>query len=107
MSCLLGTAFLLVALNMCGQSPASDPSAPVPSSDQSTNEANNPLTPKITVNFHDYWGAQLYGTKEGTNAFLFVASSPINSSGCRKSSATLFPQKLCRMWVEQRRVWVT
>jgi hypothetical protein len=40
------------------------------------NEANNPLTPKITVNFHDQWAPQLYDSNEYTNAFLFRGVIP-------------------------------
>lgn len=40
------------------------------------NEANNPLTPKITVNFHDQWAPQLYNSDDYTNAFLFRGVIP-------------------------------
>lgn len=40
------------------------------------NEANNPLTPKITTNFHDQWAPSLYGTHDSTNAFLFRGVVP-------------------------------
>ncbi len=41
-----------------------------------TNQANNPLTPKITINFQDQWGASLYGVDGGSNVFLFRGVIP-------------------------------
>lgn len=45
-------------------------------SSEQANEANNPLTPKITVNFQDQWAPQLYDSAEDTNAFLFRGLIP-------------------------------
>jgi hypothetical protein len=50
------------------------------SSDQA-NEANNPLTPKITVNFHDQWAPELYDSDEKTNALLFRGVIPHRLGG--------------------------
>jgi len=40
------------------------------------NDANNPLTPKITLNIHDQWEPSLYGTDDHTNAVLFRGVIP-------------------------------
>jgi hypothetical protein len=46
-----------------------------PSTDQ-MNEANNPLTPKLTVNVQNYWAPRLYGTDAHTNTFLLRGVMP-------------------------------
>jgi len=51
-----------------------------PSTDQ-MNEANNPLTPKITVNIQDYWAPSLYGTDDDTNSFLLRGVIPHDIGG--------------------------
>jgi len=45
-------------------------------SSEQANEANNPLTPKITINFQDQWAPELYDSSEDTNAFLFRGLIP-------------------------------
>jgi len=40
------------------------------------NEANSPLTPKITVDFQDQWAPTLYDTNANTNAFLLRGVMP-------------------------------
>lgn len=45
-------------------------------SNEQANEANNPLTPKITINFQDQWASELYDSDEDTNAFLFRGLIP-------------------------------
>jgi hypothetical protein len=60
-----------VFLTVCGSAFAQ--TAPASSE---ANEANNPLTPKITVNFHDQWAPQLYDSNDYTNAFLFRGVIP-------------------------------
>jgi hypothetical protein len=41
------------------------------------NEANNPLTPKITINFQDYYDPSLYGLPgRDANQFLFRGLIP-------------------------------
>ena len=50
-------------------------------STQQTNEANNPLTPKITVNLQDQWAPELYDSDEDTNAFLVRGLLPHRLGG--------------------------
>jgi hypothetical protein len=64
---LLSTLAALVAV---GTAAAQQPSA------EDLNAANNPLTPKITINFHDQWGPTLYDLDQGSNAFLFRGLVP-------------------------------
>lgn len=45
------------------------------------NAANNPLTPKITVNIQDQWAPELYDLDEGSNAFLFRGVVPNKLGG--------------------------
>jgi hypothetical protein len=40
------------------------------------NEANNPLTPKITINFQDQWAPELYDSDDDTNALLLRGVIP-------------------------------
>lgn len=42
----------------------------------SQNDANNPLTPKITINFQDYYIPRLEGLDEDANQFLFRGLVP-------------------------------
>lgn len=51
-----------------------------PSADD-VNAANNPLTPKITVNFHDQAAPDLYDLDQGSNAFLFRGVVPHKLGG--------------------------
>ncbi len=55
--------------------PLSIPAQEHSQSDQA-NEANNPLTPKITINFQDQWAPELFGSDEETNAFLLRGLLP-------------------------------
>jgi len=48
---------------------------------EDVNAANNPLTPKITINFHDQWAPELYDVGEGSNAFLFRGVVPHKLGG--------------------------
>lgn len=42
------------------------------------NEANNPLTPKLTINFHDYYAPSLYGAADrSANQFLLRGLIPL------------------------------
>jgi hypothetical protein len=45
------------------------------------NAANNPLTPKITMNFHDQAAPDLYALDPGSNAFLFRGVVPNKLAG--------------------------
>lgn len=45
------------------------------------NAANNPLTPKITINFHDQAAPELYDLDQGSNAFLFRGVVPHKLGG--------------------------
>lgn len=45
------------------------------------NEANNPLTPKITINFQDQWATELYESDDDTNAFLLRGLIPHRLGG--------------------------
>lgn len=47
------------------------------------NEANNPLTPKITINFQDYYTSSFYGLpgKPDANSFLFRGLIPSKLGG--------------------------
>ena len=47
-----------------------------PEGAEATKEANNPLTPKITINFQDQWAPSLYDIDRGGNAFLFRGVIP-------------------------------
>ena len=44
-------------------------------------EANNPLTPKITVNFQDQWAARLYDSDDDLNSFLLRSTIPHKLGG--------------------------
>lgn len=48
---------------------------------QNVNEANNPLTPKITVNLHDQAEPQLYDLPQGANIFLLRGLMPHKVGG--------------------------
>src|SRR5690349_8745401 len=48
---------------------------------EDVNAANNPLTPKITINFHDQWAPELYDVDEASNAFLFRGVVPHKLGG--------------------------
>jgi hypothetical protein len=51
-------------------------------STEDMNAANNPLTPKITVNFHDYWAPTLSDVDDAyTNSFLFRGLVPHKLGG--------------------------
>jgi hypothetical protein len=50
-------------------------------SQSDTNAANNPLTPKITVNFHDQAAPYLYDLSPGSNAFLLRGLIPHKVGG--------------------------
>ena len=50
-------------------------------SSNQANEANNPLTPKITVNFHDQYAPELYDSDADTNAFLLRGLIPHKLGG--------------------------
>jgi len=49
--------------------------AQAPSGD-TVNEANNPLTPKVTLNLHDQWAPRLYDSDEYANAFMLRGVLP-------------------------------
>jgi hypothetical protein len=55
---------------------SSAPASQAPSTVEQVNEANNPLTPKITVNFQDQWAPEIYGTDQQSNAFLLRGVLP-------------------------------
>jgi len=59
---------------------ASARNAHAQTSTEDVNAANNPLTPKITVNFHDQWAPDLYDL-EASNAFLFRGVIPHKLGG--------------------------
>lgn len=69
---------LALALAATMTSPAFGQAIP-PSSE--ANDANNPLTPKITINFQDQWAPQLYNSNDSTNAFLFRGLIPSGAFG--------------------------
>lgn len=50
-------------------------------SHEQVNEANNPLTPKITINFHDQWAPRLYDSDDYTNSFLLRGVIPHKTFG--------------------------
>lgn len=54
--------------------------AQAPSGEQ-VNEANNPLTPKITINFHDQWAPKLYQSDDYTNSLLLRGVIPHRLGG--------------------------
>lgn len=64
-------SFLLIATSAMAQKADSS----------SVNEANNPLTPKITVNFQDQAAPQLYDLGQGSNAFLLRGVLPHKLGG--------------------------
>jgi len=45
------------------------------------NAANNPLTPKVTINLHDYWAPKLYDSDDYTNQFLLRGLIPHRLGG--------------------------
>ena len=45
------------------------------------NAANNPLTPKISINLHDQWAPELYDLDEPSNAFLLRGPIPHKPGG--------------------------
>jgi hypothetical protein len=56
--------------------------APAFSQEQDVNAANNPLTPKITINFHDYYIPQINGVPDRTsNQFLLRGLVPSDLGG--------------------------
>lgn len=49
---------------------------------QAINDANNPLTPKITINFHNYYTNEIYGLPDRhANQFLLRGLVPANVPG--------------------------
>jgi hypothetical protein len=66
-----GLPFLIVAGGVLAQKPSST----------DVNSANNPLTPKITINFHDQAGPELYDLSPGSNAFLLRGLIPHKLGG--------------------------
>lgn len=49
---------------------------------QAVNDANNPLTPKITINFHNYYVPEIYGLSDRhSNQFLLRGLVPANVGG--------------------------
>src|SRR5690606_20393250 len=49
---------------------------------QAVNDANNPLTPKITINFHNYYVPEIYGLSgRHSNQFLLRGLVPANVGG--------------------------
>lgn len=61
----------LLPLAALGQTPSS----------ADVNAANNPLTPKITLNFHDLWAPSLYDSDDYTNQFLLRGLIPHKLGG--------------------------
>lgn len=45
-------------------------------SGEAVNEANNPLTPKVTLNLHDQWAPRLYDSDDYTNALMLRGVLP-------------------------------
>lgn len=73
----LNVAAVITVTVLAGDLPAS---AQQPSS-ADTNAANNPLTPKITINFHDQVAPELYDLDQASNAFLFRGVVPHKLGG--------------------------
>lgn len=65
----------LVAVMLPAMVRAQQPSA------EDVNAANNPLTPKITINFHDQAAPELYDLDQGSNALLFRGLIPHKLGG--------------------------
>jgi hypothetical protein len=68
---------LVVGAIANAQSPAT---GGAPSTSQ-MNDANNPLTPSITLNAQDQWAPDLYGTDAGSNAVLLRTARPQKIGG--------------------------
>ena len=83
----LNVAAVITVTVLAGDLPAS---AQQPSS-ADTNAANNPLTPKITINFHDQVAPELYDLDQASNAFLFRGVVLTSLAECRNSFDTLCP----------------
>jgi hypothetical protein len=66
-------ALAFVALTVCR--PASAQSG------DDVTAANNPLTPKITFNFHNLWAPELYDLDQGSNTFLLRGVIPHKLGG--------------------------
>ena len=60
---------------MCRAAAAQQPSA------QDVNAANNPLTPTLTFNAHDFWAPDLYDVEPGSNSFLLRGVVPHKVGG--------------------------
>jgi hypothetical protein len=73
------TAKVLIA-SLIASTAAATGTAQKPSTTD-VNDANNPLTPKITVNFQDQAAPQLYDIGQGSNAFLIRGVLPHKLGG--------------------------
>lgn len=73
----LESAITLAALLCAATVPAQQSgTAATAGAAHATNEANNPLTPKVTISFHDQWTAEIYGSDQNANAFLLRGVIP-------------------------------
>lgn len=70
-----GIAALIVLVTSLATQDAAAQSA------EQVNEANNPFTPKITVNLQNQWAPKLYGTDDYTNSVLLRGVLPHQLGG--------------------------
>lgn len=62
----LAAAFVVVSSLASAQAPSGN----------AVNEANNPLTPKVTLNLHDQWAPRLYDSDDYINTFMLRGVVP-------------------------------
>jgi hypothetical protein len=55
------------------------------------NKANNPLTPMMGINFHDYYQSEIYGTDDEANQFLLRGILPHNLGGKKQITRITVP----------------
>ena len=86
------SAFLMMGVAVVAMSPAGSQAESV--SGETANEANNPLTPKITINLQDYYIPSIKGFPErDSNQFLLRGVMPHKArpSARRRSCAPRCP----------------
>jgi hypothetical protein len=83
------------------------PAAGAAQTAEEVNEANNPLTPKITVNLQNQYVGSYYGLSDSdSNSVLVRGVLPHRLSGCRRYCALPYRSSHHRTRARQR-VWAT
>ncbi|WP_413569608.1 hypothetical protein ACLWBD_03945 [Bdellovibrio sp. HCB117] len=60
-------------------------------SDDEMNKSNNPLTPSVGLNFHDYIASSIFGTDETSNTFFLRGSTPQKIGGLPQLTRVSIP----------------